>query len=347
LLKRWFDGFEVFHALLAQPRATDLLQDYGGARALLFGGDAYQTTGALARSYVTIGYTSLSYVSTHPPTAFLVVLPVAGLPWGIASAVWAGGMIAGLIAAVRIVGAPWFVAALLGPMLVLLPPVGGGLDQLAMAVLVLTFLAYRFRDKPFLASVFIGIASLTKFLPALLLAPLVIRRQWNAAVGFAVTWLISLVLVLLLNAGAIQAYLRTGGADSAQWITEPGNGAFLVVAARYGLIGIALAFILVAAVGFRDLRDPSSDVRMRWARWNWFATALLPIAWSFSVLPLALSVLVLFHRRSLLAALVGLLAFGPLIFTQSAVSPVPTFVCIAGVGLALVLDGLTSARGVG
>jgi hypothetical protein len=78
---------------------------------------------------------------------------------------------------------------------------------------------------------------------------------------------------------------------------------------------------------------------MSWARWNWLATAFLPIAWSFSVLPLALSVVVLFHRRDLLAALVALVGFGPLVFTQSAVSPLPAFVCIAGVGIGVALAG--------
>jgi hypothetical protein len=343
--KRWFDGFEVFHALLAQARATDLLQDYGGARALLFGGDAYESTGSLAHRYVTVGYTSLSYVSTHPPTAFLVLLPIAALPLGPACAVWAALMIGGLIAAVRISGARWFVGALLAPMLVLLPPVGGGLDQLGMGVVVLTFLAYRFRNRPVAAGLLIGVASLTKFLPALLLMPLLRRRQWSAAVAFAVTWLVSATLVVVLNVGAIQSYLRLGGADSVMWIAEPGNGAFLIVATRYGAIGGVLAVLLVGWILWRELRDKSGDIRLSWARWNWVATAMLPIAWSFSVLPLALSVAVLFHRRDLPAGLVALAGFGPLMFSQSAVSPFPAFMCIGAVGVGLALEGLLHPPG--
>jgi hypothetical protein len=158
-------------------------------------------------------------------------------------------------------------------------------------------------------------------------------------VAFAVTWVVSLTLILLLNAGAIQTYLRSGGAESATWIAEPGNGAFFIVAARYGVIGGVPALMLIGWILWCEVRDRSGDVRMSWARWNWLATALLPIAWSFSVLPLALSAMVLFHRRELVPALVTLLGFGPLIFAQSAVSPVPAFACIAVVGLGLALAG--------
>jgi hypothetical protein len=62
------------------------------------------------------------------------------------------------------------------------------------------------------------------------------------------------------------------------------------------------------------------------------------------VLPLALSVVVLFHRRDLVAALAALIGFGPLVFSQSAVSALPAFICIAmvGVGLAFAGAGLSA-----
>jgi hypothetical protein len=344
-LRRWFQGFEVFHALLAQARPTDLLQDYGGARALLFGGNAYEPTGALAQRYVTVSYTSLSYVSTHPPTAFLLLLPIAAFPLGVASAIWVLLMLGGLVACVRICGAPWHVAALLGPLLVLIPPLAEGVNQLAVAVLVLVFLAYRLRERPFMAGVLIGLASLAKYLPALLLVPFVTRRQWSAVVGFALTWVCGLTAIVLLNTDALPAYLSSGQVESATWIAEPSNGAFLVVALRYGMVATVLAVALVLWILWCEARDRSADSRLRWARWNWLAVALLPITWSFSVLPLALSAVVLLHRRDTLATLVALMAFAPLIFTQISVSPLPAFVCIAGVGVALAVQRLTSQSG--
>jgi hypothetical protein len=346
-LWRWFDGFEVFHALLAQARPTDLLQDYGGARALLFGGNAYEPTGTLAHRYVTVSYTALSYVSTHPPTAFLMVLPFAVLSLGAASAIWAALMIGGLIAVVRVCGAPWYVAVLLGPMLVLLPPVADGVNQLALPVLVLTFLAYRCRERPLVAGVLVGVTSLIKFVPALLIMPLLLRRQWSALVGFSLTWALSLAAIVVLNVGAIQAYLQFGGSETATWIAEPGNSAFFIQAARYGVAATALAAALAIGILWSDLRDQSGDTGMRWARWNWLAVAVLPIAWSFSVLPLALSAMVLFHRRAMLAAGVAVLGFGPLIFSERASSPVPGFACIALVGLGLTIPQLTHVTGIG
>jgi hypothetical protein len=309
---------------------------------LLFGGNAYEPTGALARRYVTVSYTSLSYVSTHPPTAFLLLLPIAAFPLGLASAMWAVLMIAGLVVCVRISGTPWYVAALLGPLLVLLPPVAEGVNQLAVAVLILVFLAYRWRHRPFVAGALIGVASLAKFLPALLLGPFLMRRQWSAVAGFALTWVLGLTAILLLNAGALQAYLRSGGVETETWIAEPGNGAFMVMAVRYGGIATALAVALVLWILWCEVREGSADSRIRWARWNWLAVALLPIAWSFTVLPLALSAVVLFHRRDTPAAAVALLGFVPLIFPQSAVSPLPAFLCVAGVGVGLALQRLTS-----
>src|SRR6476646_739563 len=69
VLRRWNGGFEVIRALQAQAWPTELLQDYSGARALLFGGDAYETTGQQVDRYVQVGSVGLSdVVSTHPPT---------------------------------------------------------------------------------------------------------------------------------------------------------------------------------------------------------------------------------------------------------------------------------------
>src|SRR5712692_6147381 len=168
VLRRWNGGYEIIRALLAQAWPTELLQDYSGARALLFGGNAYETTGEQVERYVQVGAVGLSTaVSTHPPTAFALLLPLAPMSFGAASAVWAALMLLGLVLAIRACGAPWHVAALLGPLAMLAPPVAAAVNHLALPWLVLLFLAFRYRHRPGLAGLLIGVASSTKFQPGL------------------------------------------------------------------------------------------------------------------------------------------------------------------------------------
>src|SRR5919197_445382 len=94
---------------------VDLVQDYAGARDVARGREAYPV---LTRAYASVGLTwPAGHRSTHPPTAFLLVLPVAWLPWKAAAAVWMVLMLAALAAAYWALGAP--AALLLLPFLLL------------------------------------------------------------------------------------------------------------------------------------------------------------------------------------------------------------------------------------
>src|SRR5919206_1888417 len=65
---------------------VDLVQDYVGARDVARGREAYPV---LTRAYASVGLKwPAGHRSTHPPTAFLLVLPVAWLPWKAAAAAW-------------------------------------------------------------------------------------------------------------------------------------------------------------------------------------------------------------------------------------------------------------------
>src|ERR671931_378187 len=90
---------------------VDLVQDYAGARDVARDREAYPV---LTRAYASVGLKwPAGHRSTHPPTAFLLVLPVAWLPWKAAAAVWMVLMLAALAAAYWALGAP--------PALLLLP----------------------------------------------------------------------------------------------------------------------------------------------------------------------------------------------------------------------------------
>src|SRR5207253_2365971 len=91
-----------------------------------------------------------------------------------------------------------------------------------------------------------------------------------------------------------------------------------------------------------DIRTGADDEEGRWARWNWLAVALLPIAWSFSVVPLALTMLVLFRRRRWLSAAISCTGSVPLMLSGAIDPAIPTFVCITGVGLGLAVEPIAS-----
>ena len=75
---------------------VDLVQDYVGARDVAGGREAYPV---LTRAYASVGLKwPAGHRSTHPPTAFLLVLPVAWLPWKAAAAAWMALMLAALAA---------------------------------------------------------------------------------------------------------------------------------------------------------------------------------------------------------------------------------------------------------
>src|SRR5260370_40740851 len=102
-LPRWDGGYEVVHALMAQAWPTEFLQDYSGARAILFGGDAYETAGVETARYVQFGAMGLpEVVSTHPPTALALLIPLAPFTFGFASAVWVILMLHVLVFAIPI-----------------------------------------------------------------------------------------------------------------------------------------------------------------------------------------------------------------------------------------------------
>src|SRR5919202_5036137 len=83
---------------------VDLVQDYVGARDIARGREAYPV---LTRAYASVGLAwPAPHRSTHPPTAFLLVLPVAWLPWKAGAAVWMVLMLAALAGAYWALGAP-------------------------------------------------------------------------------------------------------------------------------------------------------------------------------------------------------------------------------------------------
>jgi glycosyl transferase family 87 len=264
----------------------------------------------LTHAYASVGLRwPAGHRSTHPPTAFLLVLPVAWLSWKAAAAVWTVLMLAALAVAYRALGAGLGPALALAPLTVLWPPGGWSMGQLTPLWLLGLALAWRLRDRPAAAGAAIALASLTKLLPALSLLPFLLLRRWSVLRGFALVWGAAVALLLALDGGAIGRYVTILRTASREQAGRGENSALLWAADHnYGAVGVAVAVVLVVAVLVRALRRRELD-RTTWDGVGWAGVALLPIAWIYSLLPLLPALARLVRRGGLVAAALALATF--------------------------------------
>jgi hypothetical protein len=266
----------------------DLVQDYVGARALAGDGDAYPV---LTTAYSSVGIAwPAEHRSTHPPTAFVLVLPVAWMSWKAGAAVWGLLMLTAIGAAWWALGARWELAAALAPATLLWPPAAWSLGQLTPLWLLGVALAWRWRDAPLRAGAAVAFAALTKLLAALCLIPFVVVRRLRAALGFAVVAGCALLVLLALRPHVIDHYVSLARAVGRDQAARGENSALLwAFGHNYGAVGVIAAALLVAgilATSLRRLDAFASLDEWSWWAWSWAAVALLPIAWIYSLLPL-------------------------------------------------------------
>jgi hypothetical protein len=289
----------------------DLVQDYVGAREMTRGRNAYPV---LTRAYATVGLTwPAQHRSTHPPTAFLLVLPVAWLSWEPAAAVWMVLMLAALATSYWAFGAAPGPALALAPLTLLWPPGAWSMGQLTPVWLLGLALAWRLRNRPELAGAAIALASLTKLLPALCLLPFLLMRRWSVLRGFALVWAIAIAALLIFEPRVIGRYVTILRTASREQAGRGENSALLWAAAHnYGAAGVVVGAVLVAAVvvqTLRRVRRHGKLDRLSWDGVGWAAVALLPIAWIYSLLPLLPAITRLVRRGGLIAASLSLVTF--------------------------------------
>jgi hypothetical protein len=286
-----FAGLRVPRSALSlQGPPLDFAQDVLGARGLLRRGAAYPILAAGARAEWGLEW-GVEHRSTHPPTAFLFALPFAALAWEGAAALWTGAMLGALAGSCLALGLPWRRTVVLLPVLLLWPPAAASLGQLTALWLLGLVLAWRWREAPFRAGAAIALASLPKLVPALALLPFLWRRQWPALVGFGAVWLAALTVLGVVSPGVFVEYATLGWGVAAEQARRPDNGALFVVAWREG--SWVAGTLAAAAVGgalwlaVQRSRRGGPVAPHAWALWVWVGVALLPIAWNYSLLPLA------------------------------------------------------------
>jgi hypothetical protein len=267
----------AFSLLTGQSTAADIGQDFYGFRALILHLDPYPP---LVDALKVIGVEwDIQNASTHPPTSYLLVAPVAFLPYPMAAAIWGWLMLAAILVSLRMYGLSWRWAALVTLLSTFWSPASFSLSQLTPLWLLGLAIAYRKRDHPFIAGIWIGFASLTKFLPAILLVPFLLRRKWSALAGFALVWFLALGILFVISPDAISRYFEVNQTNSLTTIERLDNGAMLPTLFRLAnWPGLLLGIAFLGGIAYLGRKD--------WFTFEYLAVALLPIAWIYSVLPL-------------------------------------------------------------
>jgi uncharacterized membrane protein len=323
---------------------SDLAQDVYGFRALVAQRDPYPILGPALR---TLGIDwDVKHASTHPPTCFLLLAPVACLPWNWASALWAWLMLGLLCLSFRCCGLRWGLALGLTPFALLWPPVATSLGQVTIVWLFGLTAAYHCRQSsPFRAGLGIGLAALTKLVPGVLVVVLLVRKQWRGVAGLALVWTLTVGVLGLMSPATFVQYLRANETAAPATLARSDNSALLATAFRVGgwpgLIA-ALAFLLLVMVASRRCFSRAADadaITRLWLLFMYLAVALLPVAWIYSVTPLLPVVLYLLSRgrvASLLTATAALaIPFVAPAGGEEAVTPLVAVTLLVGVGLIL------------
>jgi hypothetical protein len=317
---------------------TEFVQDLIGARGLQQGTNPYPVLSQGAEQFDLAW--PIAHRSTHPPTAFLLAVPLASLPWNTATGWWIVAMlglltVTAIALGLRYAAFPVTVASLLWA------PAAWSMVQLTPFWLAGLVIAWRLQSRPLWAGAVIGVAALAKLVPALALGPFLWRRQWTALVGFGGVWLVALGLLALLGApDALVRYLVLMVEVGQEQATRTDNAALLLAAhSRWGGVGLILAGALVVAVLGRalvQLRGVRELGFTQFGSWVWLTVALLPVAWDYSLLPLLPWLAVAVWRgRPHVAVLAGVALALPMLLWDADNSLLIT-IAIAAAGLAIV-----------
>jgi hypothetical protein len=314
------------------PLMNDIAQDYIGAQAML-NSDA-ELYPILGPTFARIGIDwPITHRSTHPPTTYLMVVPLARLNYPVAQLIWMMAMFVCIVVSFWALGLTWGWSLLAGVISLAWPPGIWSLGQLTPIWLLGVALAYRHRERPLLSGVWIAVASLPKFMAAPALLYSLWRRKWSALIGFVAVWVVALGAVLVLRGDAISAFVNSSMGNSLEQILRPDNGALMMTAWRVAKWpGVVVAGASILAVLWLGVQR---DGFWEWGCLVWVGIALLPLAWTYSLFPLVPWLFKAFRSSDTLLKLLTLVA---LFFPYG--GPLPGSDGLA-ITLSIIFSGLT------
>lgn len=332
--------------LKGQTPFSDFAAMVVGFRALSDRTDPYPNLG---EAFKGLGIDwPVNHGSNHPPTSYLLAAPVAFLPWPFASAAWAWAMVCLMVLSYRLYGLSWKIALGLTPFTLLWPPASASLGQVTIVWMFGVALAYYFRKgRPFWSGAGVALASLSKYMPAVMMVIFLAGRKWKAVFGFLAVWIGSLALVTVMNPAAVPRYVEENQTTTFAIIERPDNSAPLVVGYRYGgWAAVALILLFFALIVFIYRRDfyeweasPSTRV---WMLTAYLSVAWLPIFWVYSLTPLLPVLVYLIFQRKIVTTFLCLLGLIlPSVYISGGEA---TVLALAGVslltGLAFICEAL-------
>ncbi len=275
---------------------SEIAQDAYGFRAMLFRWNAYRP---LDQALTNI-HENWTLPTTHPPTAFFFAAPVAFLSDAEAATIWAWLSLLALLVSLRLHGFSWRETIPFILLSFLWLPTMGSLGQLTPIWLLGLSLAYSYRERnPLLCGIFIALASMTKFLPALLLLPLLIRRKWAGLVSFLLAWGIAFLILFLLSPDILNQYFQANHLASPYFFLQSGGFIFSAYL-KYGLLGLAIVLIFLLFIlinNWREIHHSKEITAKTWMIFSFLAVALLPICWGYSYFPLYPGLLLLSKEK--------------------------------------------------
>jgi len=350
--------------LKGQIPFSDFVQEVVGFRAIYNKTDPYPILGPALKESLGIDW-GVVHGSTHPPTSFLLAAPVAFFSWPVASALWAWLMLCLIVLSFRFYGLSWKLSLGLMPLTLLWPPASASLGQITIVWMFGLGLAYYFREKRlFWSGASVGLASLTKYFPGLLMIIFLLKRRWAAILGFVLVWVLALSLISLLNPTTIPRYIEEQFIAKRIYYPKPDdapmtttaatmrrtdNSAPLVVSYRYGgLPGLVLLILLFSTIIFVNRRyfyewKTAPSTRL-WMLLAYFSAACLPIFWIYSLMPLLPVIAFFLFERKIVTTLIALYSILiPSIYIQGGEqSVIPIASVTIFLGLAFTLDRLPS-----
>jgi hypothetical protein len=344
----YYDTIKYGSATLkGQTPFSDFAAMIVGFRALYHQTDPYPKLGLAFKEELGIDW-NVIHGSNHPPTSYLLAAPVALFSWPVASALWAWLMVCLIVFSYRLYGLTWKMSLGLMPITLLWTPASASLGQVTIVWMFGLALGYYLRkDKLFWSGASVALASLSKYMPALVMIIFLVKRKWRAVWGFASAWIFSLALVSIMNPASVPRYIAENRTTTFFLMWRTDNSAPLIASYEYaGWLGVTLLSLFFASIVFVNRRyfyewktHPSTRL---WMLASYLAVACIPIFWIYSLMPLLPIIAYQFCERRI--ATIPLILYSiliPCIYIQGgdqSVLPIAS-VCIA-IGLGFILDAL-------
>ena len=294
----WSYPFSPFAAvsILRGEISAEIGQDFVGFQRMVQHKDPYTPIdGSIIGS-------SEGLITTHPPTAFLLTAPLAFLPLKVAVSIWAWCMLAATMVSIKLFGHSWSTAVCVTIASILWMPTAGSIGQLTPFWLLGCACAYHYRNRnPFAAGMFIALASLTKYLPAIFMAIFFLRRKWSAFLGFGLVWISTLVAVFLISPNVIQQMIQSNKTSLVENTLRADNSSLLFrayeIADWFGILFVLTFLALIFLWNKSEYHNELEITPTLWHIITFLSVALLPITWFYSLFPLLPTVLFLMQKK--------------------------------------------------